>query len=751
MRLRVSLLLWLMSVLFTSLSAQTRQMEFLDATLADVLTAIDEQYPETKIHFVYNQLEAIRIRATFSADNAEEAVRAVIGHRPISVTAYRNHLFVEYLAPSAMKEPEEEEHQLFIKLRPLPNVDYNYQLPTYLIHQQQTTLNVSGTPLANVGTAFDLLSYLPGVMVDDPSVIIFIDDMPVSMLSDLTAWDSRDIRSIDYSANDNQVAFSGKNRVISIHTLRLEERGFQGQLHSRLSIGHGVSFRQSATVDVHQQKWDLMARADYERRSVYQSLQLNKKSLLERYPTHTMNLSAGMNYRLSPAHVVGFRYQYSDLLNTIEQHADEALMGQFDPDNVEGLDSARSSWLLDYAPHHDLNVFYRGQTDQWRLRAGGNFYHDGFSLMDDYRLVVRPITQRNEVTNTLWAMKAEAERTLGKGRLLLGAEYSYTRREDQYQQIENHQASSRLREQDRWSSIASYALQLNRWTAEAGLRLEYVDAVIRLKQHLFPFASVGYTGQRWQATGSYAMHSAMPTYGQTNGFAHYNLEMLTVSGNPDLRPSIRHQWSLQAQYGPFSFVGNVQYIKDYIAQRVGVYTAGYFLNYDNVSQAVMADAALVYAGVVGQWQTQASVTLLAQNLEKAYTDGVRTFNDPLLLLAWHNQWQLPYGFHALADLTINSSGHRGTIWQKHQGQLDLGLLKTFNRWTLQLKAEDILKTGRSLTLSYGNNVIYSRRSYADTQRLLLSVRYHFGAQKQRQQYEGVNAGNSEKERMQYSF
>lgn len=106
MRLRVSLLLGLMAVLMTSLSAQTRQMEFLDASLADVLTAIDEQYPETKIHFVYNQLEAIRIRATFSANNAEEAVRSAIGHRPISVTAYRNHLFVEYLAPSVLSEPE---------------------------------------------------------------------------------------------------------------------------------------------------------------------------------------------------------------------------------------------------------------------------------------------------------------------------------------------------------------------------------------------------------------------------------------------------------------------------------------------------------------------------------------------------------------------------------------------------------------------------------------------------------------------
>ena len=95
-------------------------------------------------------------------------------------------------------------------------------------------------------------------------------------------------------------------------------------------------------------------------------------------------------------------------------------MGYFNPSNILGLDSVRSTWLLDYAPHHDLNVYYRGHTAHWQMRMGGNYYHDGFSLMDDYRFVARPIVQRNEINNTLWAVKAEAERTLRRGVLFLG-------------------------------------------------------------------------------------------------------------------------------------------------------------------------------------------------------------------------------------------------------------------------------------------------------------------------------------------
>ena len=125
-----------------------------------MLTAIDEQYPETKIHFVYNQLEKIRVNYDFSASSAEEAVRAAVGHWPIRVTTYGNHLFVEYEQPSMTDAEELEPSPLFIKLKPLPNVDYSYQYAAIQLHQHRTTLRVADTQLAHVGTAFDLLSYL---------------------------------------------------------------------------------------------------------------------------------------------------------------------------------------------------------------------------------------------------------------------------------------------------------------------------------------------------------------------------------------------------------------------------------------------------------------------------------------------------------------------------------------------------------------------------------------------------------------
>ena len=153
MRLRVSLLLCLLS-LYVALHAQTRQMTFPDTSLADVLTSIDEQYPETKIHFVYNQLEKIQVNLDFSARSAEEAVRAAVGQRPIRVSIYGNHLFVEYEQPAMTDIEEMESYPLFIKLKPLPNVDYSYQYSAVQLHQHQTTLRVAGTQLAHANLTF---------------------------------------------------------------------------------------------------------------------------------------------------------------------------------------------------------------------------------------------------------------------------------------------------------------------------------------------------------------------------------------------------------------------------------------------------------------------------------------------------------------------------------------------------------------------------------------------------------------------
>ena len=809
-------------------ASQQQQLALQEVTLAEALAAIDARYPDTKIHYVFNQLEEIRVSADLAPGlTAEEAVRNVTSGLPVRITAYRNHLLVEAIghdkaqltgrlvdeqqapvtdAAIQLYDPTDlrllasgfsngegdftvavdrndviyrithlgyqtlqrqttvgalGDIAMYTQLRPLENISIGHTQPTYTLQLGISTLHVAGSALAQAGTAFDLLSYLPGWMLDDATNQYYVNGLPVSGLSDLMRLDASQIIRIEYAMDDTHTARAGKGRVINIIT-REGAEGMQGQALTQLEQGRATTLRQGLTADVHRPHYDLMTQLGYEREGIDKKLKLtgmtpneqaamNSVKYNEQYATHGIDLLAGMNIRLSGRHTMGFQYRYKEVLNDIEQRASE-LMSGLDPDDMEGLDE--TDWRLDYKPSHDLNLYYRGAGGAWQWQSGANYYHDGVSVSDIYRPIGstsgnsqhHAISRRNDVDNTLWAIRLDAERAWGAGRLSLGAEYSFTRREDTYHQRESELIVNRLREQNRLSLRMGYDRQWQRWAAEAGLRLEYIDIHSRM-QTLYPYASLSYRGEERQVTASYALHSFMPTYGQTNGYTHYNIERINIAGNPDLRPSTRHQVSVLAQSGHLTLTGTAQLIEDYIAQRIGATNSGYFLNYENVHRAATFDATLLYARRFGPWQTQASATLLAQWLRCRYTDATRTFDHPIAQLTWHNQWQAHWGVTAMLDMHYSTSGHRGTTWQRQQGQLDLGAARTWGAWTLRLRAEDLLHTTHSQTLSYGNNVVYDRRCYADAQRLVLTVKYSLGSQKPARKYQGVNAGAAEMERM----
>ncbi len=747
--MKLRLCLWMLCCLCSLGFARAQQLEFLNSTLADALTAIDEHYPETRIHFVYNELESLRISAHLSQGvDAEMAVRAVVGELPVKVTAYRKHIFVEHLHTMAQPVtdlflPDNESPSLTILLH---NVDIEHDIPTIQMHQGQTTLQVAGTTLSQVGSAFDLLTYLPGLAVDDPSAIFFIDGVPISNLSQLTSLDSGQVSRIEYSNNGGHLTRSGKSRVVNIITRLRNEKGVQTRLSSQFSAGHRSSSRQMAALDVHHHRFDLFTQADIEHEGVHKHLTLNQQKRLESYAAYGLDLSAGMNLHFSDNHTIGLQYQYKDILNDIVQTPYE-LLGSIDPgDLTTNLGNRISDWRMHYAPRHDLNAYYRAHGRQWDLRMGASYYQDEISLSDYQYDILQPRHQQNDIRNRLGAVMAEGEYRMGRSRINVSCEYSYTRREDTYRQFDVDLRSWRYRRQHRASGLVSYGYLSDRWNVEAGLRGEAIH-VFELEKYLYPFVSLSVSGNRGSFSASYALHSALPTYAQTDSYMHYNIEQLSVAGNPYLQRARQHQFSIQAQQGDFLLQGNYMHVTDYIAQYIDTRVERFSLNYKNVPQASVLDLSLLYTHTLGRWHTQASVSLYAQWLQCEFSGVTQSFNSPVATVVWHNQVRLPWQLTALSDLSASTNGHRGTVWQESSAQFDLGLNKSLGRWAFQLRVIDLLHTARQNTTSYGNDVTYTRHCYADRQRISLSLRYQFGSQKLQRTYQGVNAGAAERERM----
>ena len=733
-----------------SIMAQQDVLRFQDVSVADALTTINEFYQDNNIHFVRNELDTLLVSNIIvkGQEILEDITRIIAGH-PIGLKIFGNHIFIEY---NHQKQTFGSNPRLFIKddediafSRILHEVMVNEEYPFLDFDGSVTSFRVSGTPLSVAGSAYDLLYYIPGFQIGTKNAVIRIDGKTVTSYSELSELDSSDVERIDYS---DQPQFSSRqNIIIDIRTKRKLEKGYGIHSASQYSQGERVRAMQLVKTSYHQEGLDLQVIGTYRYDGFDKDLSINQCSFQDRYDQNSFHLNLCGEYRLSNKISIGIQYQNYAMLNVIRQNINN-LIFEFDhknrrwANNEENMKNMMSisSWQLDYKPLHNTNLYFVSAFGKWSLNLASSFYHDGVRLSEDNAIELVYKEQRyNEVLNTLWAVKADAQRPLLNGRLHLMTEYAYTGREDIYQR--NDSSSNLLRKQKRWSGSIYYQRRLGWSEGTMGIMFETIDTAHDFHK-AYPFASVSYLGDRKKLSFSYAMRSSMPTYDQSNGFTYHNIEMLGVEGEPNLRPSIANHLQLKYRNGKFYVAIGWQHVSDYIAQSVESKRNEFFVNYSNIDRANLYSATINYHRSIKLWSAQFTASLRGQKIKfETYS-----FDDPIAEFNWNNQFQFPYGIIAMLNASYHTSGDMGTSWHRHFGQMDLSLTKETKNWTLQLKAEDVLRTAITRTIYYGVDSEYSRQCYSDNQRIQLTFRINLGTLSHHT-LRSLKAGERERERM----
>ena len=733
------------------LLAQQDVLRFQNVSVADALTTINEHYQDNNIHFVRNELDTLLVpNITVKGQDILEDITRLISGYPIGIKIFGNHIFVEYQHqkltfgnyPKLIKD--DDDNIAFSRI--LHEVMVKEEFPILDFDGSVTSFRISGTPLSVAGSAYDLLYYIPGFQIGVTGAVIRIDGKTVTSYSELTELDSGDVDRIDYS---NQPQFSSRQCIIiDIRTNRKRENGYGIHTASQYSQGERGRAMQLVKTNLHQDRIDLQASSCYRYDGIDKDLSINQGTFQDRYEINSFHLNLGGEYRLSNKFSIGMQYQNYAMLNIIRQNRD-ILVFDFDPKNIKWANNEANlktmmsinEWQLDYQPMHNMNIYFASASDKWSLNMVASFYHDGVKLSEDNRIESAFNEPRyNEVQNTLWAVKADAHRPLWNGQLHVMTEYAYTGREDFYQRGDSA-SSSLLRKKKRWSGSISYRRKIGWAEGTLGMLLETIYAATDIEK-AYPFANLNYFGEKEKLSFSYAMRSSMPTYSQTNGFTFHNIEMLGVEGEPNLRPSINHHLQLKYQNGKFYGVIGWQFVSDYIAQSVESKNNEFFVNYKNIDTAKIFTATINYHHTFHNWTAQFISTLRGQQIE--YDD--QTFNNPILEFKWNNQVQFPYSIIAMLNISYFTSGNDGTTWQQHTGQIDFSLTKETKYWTLQLNVDDLLHTGVTRIIYYGNESEYSRRCYTDNQRIQLTFRINLGTLS-RHTLRSLRAGESERVRM----
>ena len=676
-----------------------------------------------------------------------------------------------------------------IQMRPdnqtLGEVVVKGHVPSYRMTTEGIQTNVENTVLSKLGTGEDVLAHVPGITKKDGAFEVFGKGAPLIYIngrlmrdaSELDQLKSEEIKSIELITNPGSKYDASVKAVVKIRTKAAQGEGFGFDVRS--------SYYQSENTDlVKQLNWnyrhnnlDVFGTIYYglnnghypsNTNTLVETDTLWKQHFLQDFhpQKQTFRNVIGTNYAFNDDNSLGFRYTMilrpdykttstvvSDITanNTIYDHLDNTL-------------DTRSS----FHPSHLLNVYFRGKigrmgidfnTDYLYNKTNGHTTYDERSTDKQSRIVTSDNTERNE----LIASKLTLDHPLLGGELNVGAEYTHTKRNDDYINAEQYVPTSfaELREQH-IAPFVEYSRQCPIGQFSAGLRYEWVDfdyyenslhldEQSRSFGNLFPSLSFGTQIGKVQMQLGYSAKTRRPTYQKLSNNVTYGNRFLLQSGNPFLSHEYIHTLSLMGVWKFLQFSIGYNDRRDaiiYWAEQQKENPAVSRITYMNIPTLKSLVTNLSVAPKFGIWSPEFSVFMHKQWLTLHTDIATYRMNTPIFQFSLDNAFDFGHGWVASVNGWLTTKGNdENTRLTKTESSVGVSITKSLlgDCLSIQAKGSDIFHTEKTGTLLYAGVMQTEQISWRDSREFTLTIRYKFNTT--RSKYKGTGAGNDEKNRL----
>ena len=658
------------------------------------------------------------------------------------------------------------------------------QRPAFKLTTEGLKTEVENTLLSKVGTAKAVLENLPGVQRKKDGIevfgkgtpLIYINGRKLQSQTELDQISSEDIQSVELITSPGAKYDATVESVILIKTKRPQGEGFSFNTQASyyaaerpdLDLGTNWNYRHKG-LDVFGSMWynDGRSKQDDDVILDVKADTLWHMDELMDIKSHYNSLytSIGTNYIFNDNHSAGFRYDTKAyfLDRTCGTFtADVIANGQF----YDHLDNSLYESTKHNMPH-TLNAYYNGKmgktsidfnTDYVFFKNRETHYNDEVSQEQQSRTV----TSNSVVRNQLCATKLVLSWNLWGGNLEVGTEFDHTRRNDEYINLEQIVPTSFTEQRENnYILFAEYARPLPFGQMKVGLRNEnvttnYYNQGVRIAEqsrsyhHLFP--SVGFMAAVGpvQLIANYAAKIRRPYYHELSSSVTYANRFTWQSGNPMLKPSIRHEASLMAMYRWVTLMLNYKHTDDHIVN-VGREVPGsesitwlYRENVDN-EDAVMLMVTL--SPRFGLYQPSLTMGMMKEWIKIPSPAGIISPERPIWIAQFNNNFRLTPTLTASADFSFTSKGDQENIsLTKARYRLDLSVTKSFlgDHLSVMVKGHNLLNSQDQVRLNYGARTLW-QNSRNDSREVEFTVRYKFNAAQSK--YKGTGAGASEKERL----
>ena len=645
--------------------------------------------------------------------------------------------------------------------------------------------NVSNTPLSKVGTAEDVLKYVPGISKNHEGFNVFGKGTPTFYLngrqlhdlSDLDRLSSDKIKSIEVIQNPGSQYDATTRAVIKIRTVRPNGEGFGASIRSSYWQSQNTDLTEQMDLTYFKNGFYGFATYKFSKIDNYQKSQIeqtvtadtiwNKNDQLEvNTSMNRHNVTAGFNYDINNNHSMGMKYTLSFTPSFVSNtHTTTSMLADNLP--FENLDT-HTCMNYNTNPTHNLTAFYNGTVLGTSVDLNIDYLLSRNSNRQNSQelseATVRNILSKSYIKNKMLATKLLFGRQLFGGNLRLGVEAIYTNRCDDYT-IDGTTVISDTYSTLKETQIAPFAeYERNSPIGQMniGVRYEYVDfkyyndGILEADQsrsfsNLFPYFSLATKIGNTMLNLSYTVKTKRPTYSQLSSNILYINRFSLQTGTPTLKPEHIHDVSAMAVWKILQFMLSWQHNSNSIInwdEAVPGSSAITQLEYKNLHCLNSLSAMVAVAPAFGPWHPQLSVALIKQWLQLETAYGAVALNKPVLQIGFNNSVSLPHDITVNLAMNYQSKGNYQNAYLTHPTYaLDLSVTKLFFKGALELNIQgsDLLYLRKDTNRLYGNRLNVLQTNRYDSRELGITLRYNFNLSKK--DYKGSGAGNSEKSRM----
>ena len=656
--------------------------------------------------------------------------------------------------------------------------------PAFKLTTEGITTDVENTLLSKVGSAKAVLENLPGVQKTKDGIqvfgkgtpLIYINGRKLQNQTELDQISSEDIKSVELITNPGAKYDATVESVILIKTRRPQGEGFSFNNQASYCVGKGPDLALGLNWNYRKRGLDIFGSVWYNDNRQVQNddfvFEVQADTLWHMYErsdirdhNNSIYTSVGTNYIFNDNHSMGFRYDTKAFFL-------QRTWGTFTADVIadgtfyDHLDNGVYQKTRSNMPH-TLNIYYNGKVGNTSIDFNTDyvFYKNREYQFNDevsQEWESRTVTSTSVVRNQLCAAKLVLSWPLWGGNLLVGTEFSHTRRNDDYINPEQIVPTTFTEQRENnYILFAEYGHPLPFGQLKVGLRNENVcsdyynqgvlmDGQSRDYHHLFPSMGLTARAGQVQLMLNYAMKIKRPYYWHLRSTVTYANRFTWDGGNPFLQPTINNEVSFMAMYKWVNLLLGYKHDRDVIvnvAHDVPGSEATTLLLVENVDHEDAMRVMLTFTPRFGLYQPSLTLGLIKEWMKIPSPVGFISPKDPVYLVQFSNNIQILPSLIANLNFNLTSSGDMENVTLREPGyQLSIGATKTFlnDRLSIQVTGHNLLNAQEHYKLRYGLRTMLQNQR-RDSREVEFTVRYKFNAAQSK--YKGTGAGSSEKERL----